>query len=140
MKIKLIEMLTLGAFIGCFIVMCVMVIISLTNGPHNIQFSGVDIINSFLGSIVAGWGFSLSGLIYHKEDLPFPLQVIFQMTIGMTVLFLIAIYLHWMPINLGIGPVITWIAIACISAIIFWMGFYIYYYLVARDLNKKLNR
>lgn len=139
MKIDLIERLALGAFVGCFIVLLVMVLISLQEGPQNVSFSGTTIINAFLGSIVVGWGFSLSGLIYEKEDIALPLQVIFQMGIGMSILFIVAIYLQWMPINLGMGVIIEWVIIACIFAAISWFGFYMYYYLVARELNKKLN-
>ena len=135
---KIIESLALGAFVGCFIGLLVAVLISFQGGPQIVRFSGTDIINLFFGCIVAGWGFSLTGLIYEKEDLALPFQVIFQMGIGMTVLFLIAIYLKWMPINFGIGPIITWIVIACVFAAIFWCGFYIYYYLLARNLNKKI--
>ncbi|WP_295114838.1 DUF3021 domain-containing protein [uncultured Methanobrevibacter sp.] len=130
--------LALGAFVGCFIGLLVAVLISLQVGPQYISFSGVDIINLFLGCIVAGWGFSLTGLIYEKEDLPLPFQIIFQMGIGMAVLFSIAIYLKWMPITLGVGPILTWVGIAFIFAAIFWCGFYIYYYLLARNLNKKI--
>lgn len=140
MKIDLIKRLSMGAFVGCFIVMLVMVLGSLQYGPQNVSFTGTDIINAFLGSIVAGWAFSLSGLIYEKEDIAFPLQVLFQMVIGLGVLFAIAVYLKWMPVNLGIGPIITWVVIACVFAAISWFGFYIYYYLVARDLNKKLKK
>lgn len=129
----------MGAFVGCFIGLLVAVLISLDVGPGNIVFSGTDIVNLFFGCIVAGWGFSLSGLIYDREDLALPLQVIFQMLIGMTVLFLIAIYLKWMPINLGAGPILTWILIACVFAVVFWFGFYVYYYLLARNLNKKIS-
>lgn len=128
----------MGAFVGCFIIMLVMVVMALDRGPQNLTFTGVEIINAFLGAIVVGWGFSLTGLIYEREDIAFPLQVAFQMGIGMSILFIVAIYLQWMPINLGIGIIIEWIIIACIFAAIFWCGFYIYYYLVARDLNKKL--
>ena len=138
MKIDLIKRLAMGAFVGCFIGLLVAVFISLQAGPQNISFSGTDIINLFLGCIVAGWGFSLTGAIYEKEDLALPYQIIFQMGIGMTVLFLVAVYLHWMPITLGIGPILTWILIACVFAVIFWCGFYIYYYLLARNLNKKI--
>lgn len=134
----LIESLALGAFVGCFIGLLVAVLISYQAGPQEISFSGVDIINLFFGCIVAGWGFSLTGLIYEIEELPLPFQVIFQMVIGMAVLFLVAIYLKWMPIDLGIGPIVTWIAIACVFAAVFWCGFYIYYYLLARNLNKKI--
>ena len=129
----------MGAFVGCFIGLLVAVFISLQVGPQNISFSGTDIVNLFFGCIVAGWAFSLTGLIYEREDVPLPLQIIFQMGIGMTVLFLVAVYLKWMPIDLGIGPIITWVAIACVFAAIFWLGFYIYYYLLARNLNDKLN-
>ncbi len=139
MKIDLIERLALGAFVGCFVVMLVMVLGSYIAGPENVSFSGLEIINAFFGSIVVGWAFSLSGLIYEKEEVPFPLQVIFQMVIGMAVLFAVAVYLKWMPISLGIGPIITWIVIACIFAAVFWVGFYIYYSLQARDINKKLE-
>ena len=129
----------MGAFVGCFIGLLVAVFISFQVGPQNISFSGTDIVNLFFGCIVAGWAFSLTGLIYEREDVPLPFQIIFQMGIGMTVLFLVAIYLKWMPIDLGIGPIITWVAIACVFAAIFWLGFYIYYYLLARNLNDKLN-
>ena len=120
MKIDLIERLGLGAFVGCFVVMFVMVLGSYIAGPGNVSFSGTEIIGAFFGSIVVGWAFSLSGLIYEKEEVPFPLQVVFQMVIGMGVLFAVAVYLQWMPISLGIGPIITWIAIACVFAAIFW--------------------
>ncbi len=135
----IIKTLSMGAFVGCFIGLLVAVFISFQVGPQNISFSGTDIVNLFFGCIVAGWAFSLTGLIYEREDVPLPFQIIFQMGIGMTVLFLVAIYLKWMPIDLGIGPIITWVAIACVFAAIFWLGFYIYYYLLARNLNNKLN-
>ena len=140
MKVDLIKRLAMGAFVGCFIVMLVMVLISLQQGPKNVDFSGTTIINAFLGSIVVGWGFSLTGMIYDREDIAVPLQVAFQMGIGMLILFIVAVYLQWMPTNLGIGIIVEWIIIACIFAAISWCGFYIYYYLVARDLNSRLNK
>ena len=139
MKIDLIERLAMGAFVGCFIVMLVMVLGSYSLGPSEVSFSGVEIINAFFGSIVVGWAFSLTGIIYEREDIAFLLQVLFQMGIGMLVLFIVAIYLKWMPVSLGWGPIVTWIGIACIFAIVCWSGFYIYYYMQARELNKKLE-
>lgn len=135
----IIKILALGAFIGSFIGLLVAVLISFQAGPQNISFSGVYIVNLFFGNIVIGWTFSLTGLIYEKEDLPFPFQVIFQMVSGLTVLFITAIYLKWMPIDMGIGPIITWIIIACIFAAVCWGGFYIYYYLLSRNINNKLK-
>lgn len=139
MKVDLIKRLGIGAFVGCFIVMLVMVLISFSEGPEKTVFNGSEIINAFFGSIVVGWAFSLTGLIYEKDEIAFPFQIIFQMVIGMGVLFVIAIYLKWMPINLGIGPIITWVLIASMFAALFWFGFYFYYSLQARDINKKLE-
>ena len=120
MKIDLIERLAMGAFVGCFIVMLVMVLGSYSLGPSEVSFSGVEIINAFFGSIVVGWAFSLTGIIYEREDIAFPLQVAFQIGIGMLILFIVAVYLQWMPVNLGIGIIIEWIIIACIFAAISW--------------------
>ncbi|MBE6485558.1 MAG: DUF3021 domain-containing protein [Methanosphaera stadtmanae] len=135
----IIKRLALGAFVGCFIVLFIMAVGSYINGPENVIFSGVEVINAFLGSIVVGWAFSLAGLIYDKEDIAFPIQVVFQMVIGMGVLFAVAVFLGWMPVGLGIGPIITWIVIALVFGVIFWFGFYMYYRLLARELNKKLQ-
>ncbi|WP_458453430.1 DUF3021 domain-containing protein [Methanobrevibacter sp.] len=134
----IVHCLGLGAFVGCFIGLLVAVLISYQLGPQNLIFKGVDIINLFFGSIVAGWAFSFSGLIYDREDIALPFQVIFQMGIGMTVLFAVAIYLKWMPIEFGWQPIAAWISIACVFAVVFWCGFYIYYWLLARNLNKKI--
>ena len=76
--------------------------------------------------------------LYENDNIAFPLQVLFQMFVGMGVLFIVAVYLKWMPINLGIGPIITWITIAVIFAVVFWFGFFLYYKLLARQLNRKI--
>ena len=79
MKVDLIKRLAMGAFVGCFIVMFVLVLISVQGGPQNVKFTGVTIINAFLGSIVVGWGFSLTGLIYEREDIAFGCQLTLEL-------------------------------------------------------------
>ncbi|WP_407413999.1 DUF3021 domain-containing protein [Methanobrevibacter sp.] len=135
----IIQRLALGAFVGCFIVSLIEVLMAFQSGPQNVVFSGYDVINAFFGSIVIGWAFSLSGLIYDREDLSLPLQVLFQMVIGFTVLFSVAIYLGWLPLTFGIGVIIQWVIIAVIFAAVFWLGFYAYYYFEAREINQKLE-
>lgn len=139
MKMEIIKRIGIGAFVGCFVVMLVMVLGTYSLGPQNVSFSGTEIINAFFGSIVVGWAFAFSGLIYEKEDIPLPIQVIFQMVVGLGTLFAVAVYLGWMPISLGIGPIITWIVIAIAFAAVFWLGFYLYYTFIARDINKKIE-
>ena len=79
MKADLMKRLAMGAFVGCFIVMMVMVLMCLERGPQNISFTGNTIINAFLGSIVAGWGFSLTSFIYEREDTS---KVIFKIIVS----------------------------------------------------------
>lgn len=57
----------------------------------------------------------------------------------MPVLFAIAIYLKWMPITMGIGPVLEGVVIAFIFAAVFWIGFYFYHSHEANAINKKLE-
>ena len=66
---------------------------ALAAGPENFVVTGSEIINLFLGSIVIGFAFSLPTFIYEREDIALPFQVIFQMGIGMIVLFVVAIFL-----------------------------------------------
>lgn len=140
MKITdLIKSLALGAFVGCFIVLLVAVLFAFSYGPENVMLSGTEIINAFFGSIVIGWAFSLSGFIYDRDDVALPFQILFQMGIGFIVLFSVAIYLGWMPLDLGLGFILEWILISVIFAAVFWVGFYIYYYLLARNINQKLE-
>lgn len=140
MKLReLVGKLALGAFVGCFVVSIVEVCISLSYGPEKLIFTGADIINAVFGSIVIGFGFSLTSFIYDRDDIALPLQVLFQMGIGMSILFIVAIYLKWMPVDLGLGPILTWIAIACVFATIFWIGFYLYHYWTVKELNKKIK-
>jgi hypothetical protein len=137
--VDLIKKLALGAFVGCFIVMLVIVLMAFQSGPDNIFLSGRELVNAFFGSILIGWAFSLSGSIYEREDIALPFQVLFQMGIGFIVLFSVAIYFGWLPLDLGLGFILEWVLIAIIFAVIFWIGFYIYYYLEARDINQKLG-
>lgn len=137
--IDLIERLAMGAFVGCFIVMLVMVLFTFQYGPENTYLSGSEIIGAFFGSIVVGWGFSLTGFIYEREGIALPFQVLFQMGIGFVVLFAVAIYLGWMPLDLGLGFIFEWVLIAFIFGAISWLGFYAYYYLQARQINRKLE-
>ena len=51
MKTDLIGRLALGAFVGCFVVMLVMVLGSYIAGPNNVSFSGLEIINAFFAII-----------------------------------------------------------------------------------------
>ena len=53
MKIAdIIKHLALGAFVGCFIVSLIEVLIALQSGPQVVSFSGYDVINAFFDQLL----------------------------------------------------------------------------------------
>lgn len=137
--VNLVRSLALGAFVGCFVISIIEILMALAAGPENFVVTGSEIINLFLGSIVIGFAFSLPTFIYEREDIALPFQVIFQMGIGMIVLFVVAIYFGWMPITSGLVPILIWVGVAFVFAAIFWLGFYLYYFFSAKRLNEKIK-
>ncbi|MCC7554010.1 MAG: DUF3021 domain-containing protein [Methanobacteriaceae archaeon] len=89
--------------------------------------------------MIIGLGFSIPRIVYENENIPLIYQTIIQMESGFLVLFLVAIYLEWIPINLGIIPIILWIINALIFGFIDWAGFYLYYRNEAKKFNERLK-
>ena len=117
--VNLVRSLALGAFVGCFVISIIEILMALATGPENFVITGSEIINLVLGSIVIGFAFSLPTFIYEREDIALPFQVIFQMGIGMIVLFVVAIYFGWMPITSGLAPILIWVGVVFLLFIIF---------------------
>ncbi|MDO5826494.1 MAG: hypothetical protein BZ137_01445 [Methanosphaera sp. rholeuAM130] len=136
--IKIVKQLALGAFVGCFILCMVIALIS-TSSSHSVSFDGLYLTKSIFASILIGWAFSISGLIYNNEDLPLVLQVLIQMICGFTALAISAVTLGWIPLDEGLDPFISFLTSAIIFAVIFWLGFYLYYYFQAKQLNEKIS-
>ncbi|RAP52481.1 MAG: hypothetical protein BZ133_01020 [Methanosphaera sp. SHI613] len=137
--ISIIKQLALGAFVGCFVLCMVIVLISiLTN--DSVSFDGLYLSKSIFASIVIGWAFSISGLVYDKEDLPLPLQVLIQMICGLGTLMLSAVILGWVPLDEGLDPLISFGIFTAIFTIVFWIGFYLYDYYQAKQLNQKISQ
>ena len=137
-KSDIISAIWMGAFVGCFIILLIMVIDAYIEGPDTYLLPGRMIINSFYGTIIVGWAFTFSGLVY-KTDIAFPVQVFFQISVGMSVMLIVAVKVHWMVVEWGIGPIITWIVIALIATLLFWIGFYLHHLLQVKELNDKLQ-
>lgn len=138
-KSDIISAIGMGAFVGCFIIMLIMVIDAYIEGVDTYILHGRLLVDSFYGTIIVGWAFTFSGLVY-KTDIAFPVQIFFQISMGMSVMLIVAVKVHWMVIGWGIGPIITWICVALFSTIIFWIGFYLHHLLQVKELNQKLEK
>lgn len=67
--VNLVRSLALGAFVGCFVISIIEILMALAAGPENFVVTGSEIINLVLGSIVIGFAFSLPTFIYGREDI-----------------------------------------------------------------------
>ena len=137
---EIIKLVFLGAVIGSFVLNLVELLLIAETGVNNFIINGETLYKSIIGSIIIGQCFSLPTLIYKKEDIPTLIQIIVQMGIGFIGLVSIGIYLDWIPLELGPAAIISWIIIALIFGFVIWAGFYIYYYIEAREINKKIKK
>ncbi|MDR0900639.1 MAG: DUF3021 domain-containing protein [Methanobrevibacter sp.] len=138
-NMKIARLIFLGASIGCFVISLVELLMISIVGFSNFSLNGYEIFNFIIGGIVVGIVFALGSLIYEREDLSLLTQTAIQMGSGFIVLFIVGIYLQWIPINEGIAAIITWIIISLIFGFVFWGGFYIRSRFEAKRINQKLK-
>ena len=140
MNIREILMLVFqGAAIGCLVLAIVEIMIAMNVGMTNFVLNGQEILNYTIGTIIVGQAFVFSGLIYKKEDLSLLTQTTIQMIIGFTTLIIVGIYLKWIPINLGIGPIITFLIIGLVFAFVMWGAYYLYFLSESKKINEKIK-
>ncbi|WP_409199637.1 DUF3021 domain-containing protein [Methanobrevibacter sp. DSM 116169] len=137
---EIIKLSFMGATIGCFIIAIVEILIAYSIGWTNFTLNGYEILVNTIGAIIVGQGFALPSIIYEKENIPLIYQVIFQMGIGFIILLIVGVYLNWIPVTMGILPIITWIIIALIFAFLFWAGIYLYYRNEAQKINNQIKK
>ncbi|MDR0912673.1 MAG: DUF3021 domain-containing protein [Methanobrevibacter sp.] len=138
--VKICKLIFLGASTGCLVISLVELLMILSIGINNFYLNGYEIVNLILGGIVVGLVFSLSSFIYEKEDLSTLIQTTVQMGLGFIALFIVGIYLQWIPLNEGLNVIVNWIIIALIIGFIFWGGFYIYFKIEAKKINQRLKK
>jgi hypothetical protein len=137
---EILKLSYIGASTGCLILAIVEIFIATSVGMSNFVLNGHDIVNYTLGGIIIGLGFVLPSMIYEKENISSIIQIAIQMGIGFIVLFIVGIYLKWIPMNLGIWPIIVWVIIALIIGFVLWTCFYLYFRNEARKINNQIRK
>jgi uncharacterized membrane protein YciS (DUF1049 family) len=91
------------------------------------------------GSILVGIAFVLPAIVYDCEKLSFPIKIIIHMGTGLTVFFITAFYLGWIPRGAGVYNTLLFVLGGIIIGFIIWFGFYLYYKRESRRINKKIQ-
>ncbi len=104
-----------------------------------IKLTFIGIMMGCTINVILGIGFTLPSLIYDKENISFPLKLFIHMTIGFIIYICCAYKANWIPIELGIIPVLISFIISIFIAFIIWFGFYLYLKKEADNINKNLK-
>lgn len=96
-------------------------------------------ITQAIASIICGISFCVPTIVYDNEKIPMPLKVLIHMGTGLTVYLLIALWIGWIPIKHGVLPMIITVLGMIILSFVIWGGFYFYYRMEAKNINKKIK-
>ena len=92
-----------------------------------------------LGTLVIGLGFGLPSVVYEREELSLPVQILIHMGTGSTVLLITSWVVGWMPREQGFLMIAKIAAEQLLIAFGIWFGFYLNQKKLAQKMNQKLS-
>lgn len=92
-----------------------------------------------LGTLVIGLGFGLPAVVYEREELSRPVQILIHMGTGCTVLLITSWVVGWMPATQGLLGILKIAAGQLLLAFSLWFGFYLNRKKLAEKMNQKLS-
>lgn len=92
-----------------------------------------------IGSIIVSEGYTLTGLVYDSQKLSFLTKVIIHMGSGTLVYIIVGCLLGWIPLTNGFWSALMFAAIPFAFSSAIWFGSFIYYKLMAVEMNKKMR-
>lgn len=108
-------------------------------GDSFLAITANDFIRQAIGSMIVGMGFTVPSLVYSNENLSLGIKTFIHMGLGLFIYFLVALNLHWIPIDFGWEMAAISVLIAVIVAFGIWLMFYLYNKKEAKKLNQKLE-
>ena len=93
----------------------------------------------FIGAIIVGMGFSLPGLVYENESMPYSIKVLIHMGVGCTIFIITGYVVGWIPRGSSPWKCVCLILIEILTAFFLWLCFSIYYKQEARKINEKIK-
>jgi hypothetical protein len=130
-----------ASWIGISIALAIFIIIGIV---FDLYYSGDFRMTRYsfskmaIGAILVGLGFGAPSAIYGNEAVPYPLQVILHLGIGMAVLMAVSFAVGWIPASFGVVGTIGYIAADAAFVLLIWFGFYRHYQKEAAEMNKRI--
>lgn len=93
-----------------------------------------------LGAIIVGIGFSLPGLIYENENIPYAIKVLIHMGVGCAVFIVTGYNVGWFPRGENPWKCILIILIELSLSFVLWFFFLCHYKLEARKIDEQIRK
>lgn len=109
-------------------------------GGNELIFENGFYTKMFIGAIIVGIGFSLPGVVYENENMPYVMRFIIHMGVGCTIFVITGFAVGWIPrgnnLWAGVGVVLAGILIA----LFLWFCFWWYYKQEVRKIDEKIKK
>jgi uncharacterized membrane protein (DUF485 family) len=135
---RVFKVFIMGVVMGCTIFVLIGVfweIISKTQMPFEGDYG---FVKQALCCVGVSLGFTMPSLVYRAKKIAFPLQIVIHMASGFALFGVIAYFAKWIPVEEGAGAVAVFVAVAVVSSLLIWLGFYFYGKREAARMNKVL--
>lgn len=93
-----------------------------------------------IACIVTGLGFGVPTFLYKIENLPMPLATVIHLGIGLSLYFLAASKVGWIPVQAGTLACVISVAGMILISILIWLGFMKYNKDMAARINEALRK
>ena len=140
-NVKLItKYLLYGISYGCtfFVINCWLMY--LTDGAAALMPVMQNFSQQAAGAILTGIACGSTAIVYKFDRLPLRYKVLIHFVIGIGTFYPMAIYLKWIPFYPGdILYTAIQLLITCGIFAVIWLAFFLYEYIEAKSINKKLK-
>lgn len=136
---QIMKKIILGIALGCTIFTFILLFTQAFGAEAFFDAVTNDFITQALYCMFVSTVFSVLGLAYEYEQLSYPLQILIHMGGGLIVYFIVAYFAHWLPLEAGMGILVTSIIFMVALSFLIWFGFYLYYRYEAKKMNAKIS-
>jgi len=91
------------------------------------------------GLFLTTTAFGVPTILYSMEKMPMSLAAVLHLGIGMTIYFIAASRVGWIPVDSGLIACVITIAAAVVVSLLIWFCFMKYYRNLAERMNQRLR-
>lgn len=127
-----------GVSWGCTVFVFINLIGYWIGGAAFLEAVMADFTHQALGSIIVGIACASPAFVYQIESLSFFWQSLIHFAIGLSVFFLVAFSLNWIPTH-SISLIVSVVLLNIAIFTFIWFLFYLYNRFEAKKMNIKIN-